>query len=84
MLCRTPDEVAETATYKALVKALRRGTEQLLIIIQASRLLLCSALNRQTVASVFSELGGRQFCCSASLETCTAGGQLVHCHARPA
>ncbi len=46
--CRTPDEVAESATYKALVKALRRGTEQLLIIIQACRTLPCSVPGRQS------------------------------------
>ena len=85
--CRTPDDVAESATYKALVKALRRGTEQLLIIIQASRTLLPSACDGQSVASIPSDLSERQTfrgLGSALLKALHTNIPASACQARPA
>ena len=44
--CSTPDDVANSAAHKALVKALQQGTEQLLAIIQASGMNYSDATER--------------------------------------
>ena len=54
MWCRTPVEVAEASTYKALVRALRRGTEQLLVIIQVSSQVLSSSASSTRMSCLWA------------------------------